>query len=96
MQAGEVAECQGRSERDAGPRIVSVHDRTHIVAAGIEPRDHSTVFSQNPGVAIRPEANSGAEIGRMDAKRVEWRLLDRRDARVRRMAGIAEMALVDV
>ncbi len=39
MPAGDIAERQRRPERDAGSRIISVHDRSHVVAAGIEPRD---------------------------------------------------------
>ena len=80
MPAGDVAEGQGRSERDAGPRIISVHDRTHVVAAGIQARDGGAILAQNPGLAIRSKADRRAQIRRIDTQRVKRRPLDRRDA----------------
>src|SRR6266851_557831 len=95
MAAGDVAECQGRPKRDTGPRIISVHDRAHIVAAGIKAGNGSSIVAQNPGMAIGSEADRRAEVRRIDPHRVKRRLLDRRDAWIRPMAGVAEMTLID-
>src|SRR6201988_3719822 len=95
MLAGDIAKRQRRSERDAWPRIIAVHDRAHVVAAGIEAFDDSAVFSQHPGMAIRLQADGGAEIGGIDAKRVERRPFDRRHAWIGFLVGVAEVTLID-
>src|ERR1700736_3574546 len=95
MAAGDVAECQGRPERDAGPRIISIHDRTHVVAAGIETRDNGAIVAENPGMAIGSETDRRAEVRRIDPQRVKRGLLDRCDAWIRPVAGVAEMTLID-
>src|SRR5260370_29078990 len=95
MAAGDVAECQGRPERDARPRIISVHDRAHVVAAGIKARDNGAIVAQNPGMAIGPEPDRRAEVRRIDPQRVKRWLLDRCDAWIRTVAGVAEVTLID-
>src|SRR5229473_1255083 len=95
MAAGDIAECQGGTERDAGSRIIPVHDRTHVVAAGIEALDRRAVRSQDPRMLVRLEAYCRAQIRRKDPKRKERRALDRRDTGIGRAAGVAEVALID-
>ena len=46
-------------------------------------------------MAIRSQPDRRAQIRRDDFQRVKRRLLDRRHARVGRMAGIAEVTLID-
>src|SRR6267142_4048648 len=95
VPAGDVAECQRRPERDARPRIISVHDRTHIVAAGIQARDDGAIVSENSCMAIRLQADRRAEVRRINPKRVKRRLLNRCDAWIRRVTGVAQMTLID-
>ena len=95
MAAGDVAECQRRPQRDAGPRIISVHDRPHVVAAGIETGDRHTIRVQHPRIGIGSKADGGAKVRRIDPKRIKRRALDRGDAGIGRMAGVAEVALID-
>ncbi len=95
MTSGDVAECQRRSERNAGPRIVTIHDRSHVVATGIETGDRHAIRVQDSRIHVGSKADSGAEVRRIDPKRVKRCTIDRRDAGIGRMSGIAEVALID-
>ena len=86
MPASEVAEGQGRPERDAGARVVSVHDRAHVVTAGIETVNRGPILLQDPCVGVGLETDRSAEIGRMDTQRKKRRVFDRSDSWVGRMA----------
>src|ERR1700736_5733787 len=95
MAAGDIAECQCGAQRNAGSRIISVHDRSHIVAASIEAHDRRAIRSQHSRMRVGLEADGRAEIGRKDPQSKEWRTLDRRDTWIGRVAGVAEVALID-
>src|SRR5258708_14047420 len=94
MPAGDVAECQGGPERDAGPRIIPVHDRPHVVAAGVKSGDHGAILSQDSHMAIRSKTDRRAEFRWIDPERAKWRLLDRPYPPVGPMPGIAELTLL--
>src|SRR6267142_3412143 len=89
MSACDVAECQRRPERDAGAGIVASHDARHVVAGGIEPFDRTIIGVECAGVLVGLDAAIDAEIADHHFDRVEGPVLDRREAGVRSMQGIA-------
>ena len=52
MLAGDIAEGQGRTERDAGARIIAAHDARHVVADGMQPFDRDALPVENDIDAI--------------------------------------------
>src|SRR6266545_1201123 len=94
MLPRDIPERQRGSERDAGAGIVAAHDARHVVAGGIEARDRLTVLVQRTGVFVGPDAGIGAEIADHQLDRVEWPVLDRRDAGVRAVQRIALVAVI--
>src|SRR5437868_5055070 len=95
MPPRDIPERQRRPQRDPWPRIIAVHERAHVVAAGIEARDRRAVLAQYARLGVHLHADGRTEIGRVDPHREEWRTNDRRDARVGLVADIAEVPLVD-
>ena len=69
-------EGNGRTEGYSRPRIVTAHDRRHVVAASVETRNRGTVAIEHSTVAIRSQPGAGAEIGRMNRDGKEGCLLD--------------------
>src|SRR4051812_29392734 len=94
MPRCDIAERHGRSERDAGTRIDSAHDRIHVIAAGIKPGDAAAVLAQHLRMLIGDEAATGADVARKHLDRIEWRLRHGPDAGIGAMSGVAEIALI--
>src|SRR5260370_32950070 len=90
------------SDRHASPNFYSGagisarHDRRHVTAAGVEPGDRRRVLAQDLSELVGEEATAWADIGGMDGKRLEMRLLDRAHARIEAPKQIAQGRLICV
>src|SRR5260370_41838519 len=93
MLRREIAEGERRTERDARTRIGAVHDRVHIVAAGVKLADRGSATVQHSAVLVGEQARRGSEVARIDRDGIERRLVDRRNARGWLVVRIAEIAL---
>ena len=62
---GAIGEHHAAAERDAGAGIIAAHDRGHVVAAGVEPRDRRAACRQHAavGVGLQPDARCRACSG---------------------------------
>jgi hypothetical protein len=90
----EVAERQCGSERDPGADVVARQRRVHIVAAGVEAQDRPVVLIQDFPARSGQEAPAGPEVARLRLDRIEGRPLDRPEAGVGRVRGIALVCVV--
>src|SRR3954465_12856484 len=95
MPPRDVTERQRGPQRDPLPGTIAVHDRAHVVAAGVEARNRRAVLAQHARPGVHLHANRRAEIGWIDAHRKERRADDGRDAGVRLVADITEVSLID-
>src|SRR5260370_35053540 len=89
-----MAEGEGRPERVARSWIAAVHDRVHIVAAGVRLADRGSATVQHSAVLVGEQARRGSEVARIDRDGIERRLFDRRNARVWLVGRIAGIALI--
>ena len=60
MPAGDIAERQRGSQRDAGAGIVAAHDARHVVAGGVEPSIALAIGIQRAGIGIGLDPGIGA------------------------------------
>src|SRR5260370_39201030 len=81
MLRREIAEGERRTERDARTRIGAVHDRVHIVAAGVKLADRGSATVQHSAVLVGEQARRGSEVARIDRDGIERRLFERRNPR---------------
>src|SRR5260370_40970826 len=96
MLRREIAEGERRTELEARTRIGAVHDRVHIVAAGVKLADRGSATVQPSAVLVGEQARRGSEVARIDRDGIERRLFDRRNARVWLVVRIAEIALIGI
>src|SRR5205823_5107028 len=82
VAAGDMAEGQGRSERDARPGIVAAHDAQNVIADRIQPVDWLSSTIENACVPVGDQTGVGPEIADDEFDGVIRRLLERRYARV--------------
>src|SRR5437868_1148797 len=91
MPASDIAEGQGRAERDAGAGIVAAHDACHVVADGIKPGDRAVSRVERAGMLVGLDAGIGAEIADHDLDGVERTVLELRDAGIRPVQRVTAM-----
>src|SRR5260370_27756723 len=96
MLRREIAEGERRTELEARTRIGAVHDRVHIVAAGVKLADRGPATVRTSPVRVGEKARRGSEVARIDRDGIERRLFDRRNARVWLVVRIAEIALIGI
>jgi len=90
----DIGEGDGRAERDAAARVVAAHDARRVVARRIEPGDRPAVLTQDLGILVAAQAREGAEVAHHHLDGVVGRRLQRRDAGVRLVLGVAQRAVV--
>src|SRR5262249_51920994 len=88
-----IGENEGWPERDPGARIVSAHDRGHVVAADEQARNRFADFAQYPTVRVGPQTHAGSQRARIHGHRVIGRRLDAAEAWIRCLVRIAIVAV---
>ena len=78
----------------ARPEVVAAHDRRGAVARGVQALDRLVVLVEHPGVLVGDEAAAGADVAGQHLARVVGRLVDRAQARVHLVVGIAQRPVV--
>src|SRR4051794_23389460 len=96
MATGDIAEGHGRPDRDAGGRIGAAHHAGRVVADGIEAGDRLPARVDHLGMGIGANAGEGTELARYHSDRIEWRPVERGNARVGPMSGRSVEALIGV
>jgi|SRR6516165_4726187 len=88
MHGGPVGEYDSRTECCARPRIAASHHRRHVVPAGIEAWDRLSIVPENACVRIGRKTGADRDVCRPNRKRIEGRLDQRPNARVRFVVGV--------
>lgn len=91
-----MAKNQGRTQRDARPRIGSAHEAGGIVAHNIKPRDRLAGGIERAGVGVRAHADEGSYVTWYKANGIEWPPINRGDTGVRTMPDTAIEALIGI
>jgi hypothetical protein len=92
--AADVAEGDGRPQRDAGAGVVAAHDAGGVVAHRVQAGDGPVVGAQHARVLVGGQAGEGADVAHHQADGVERAVLQRRQAGVGAVVGVALVAVV--
>src|SRR5690606_34161747 len=91
---GDIAEGDGRSQRDTATRVVAAHNARRVIACGVEAGHRSAVAVQDAGLLLAAQAGEGAEIADDELHGIERAGFYRRQARIRPMFGIPERKVI--
>jgi hypothetical protein len=94
VPAGDIAEGHGWTDIDSTGRVVAAHHARHVGTGGVKARNRVAILVQHTRVSIGHQASEGTGAAWQNLDCVEGPVLDRRDAGIGLVIGIASIAII--